>query len=1036
MESPVPDQPDNLSSTSTRGDTAGVATEDFDWDAASAALRLVGACSDWQSRYDLGDAAAVPAAGESVSAHDTRFDRPVVIRRMTERPASQKKDGSDLVEVIRSRAALRHQNIAGIVDYGRDSEGVFFVTEAVHGKALTEVLATGPLELSAAIDAVFQLCDVYVKIDSQGITIGRLRPEQLVLTSSGCLKLVEFDWGAGLADNQLQASNVGDYCPPEQRGQAVESDGRAQVWSLAAFLFHLLTGEFPATGDVSPEGRLETVEESVRPVLGRALQANPEQRYSTVIEFQSALQLACDASARKAAAETPCAKGACCCCGEINQVDRAFCVACGEKLSAACLGCDTENEVWAQYCGKCGSQLQELVARRVCEIEHQKQSIERARRDHDYPQALEGIGPLMLIQDGRLEEVHDWAAQMKQTLQAEAAEQQARAELLQQQADQAFQARQYDQARKSLDQIPQSLRSDEAAVLWKEVSAQQEQAGHLLQQMEDAVSGRQLSGLWRYTEKYLALHPDHPIITRLHESVQCHKYEDADLVAAIVSRAQQEFGAAEYQRTLAALEELSEGEQQDPPVQQLRIMAKNRIQQVEDLRESISATDDVHDLLGLVDELLEMQPNDVVAQELQDDLVEEVVLVDRQTASRQRQRIGSLTVLLVAGIFLATAVGWLWSRAERAGQAVQVDGSAAGAAQRQSGKANAVRGKGETPLVVAAAKSEKNDPGTTTQVAGGEQEVAANSPARNVSPAVTPTPERKAKGNVAGGVGPAATSTASSAGNAETPAVGVQEALASAPFSAQQAVVYQQAWADAFKVPVGLTNSIGLKLRLVPAGEFVMGSALDVADRGQDEKQHAVALSEPYYLGVYEVTQGQYELVMGRNDSKFRGPDRPVEQVSWQDAVTFCEKLSALPAEKVAGHVYRLPTEAEWEYACRAGTVTPYHAGESGADLSDAAWFNGNTEATQPVGQKEPNAFGLFDMAGNVWEWCQDLYGPYADKQVRDPQGPASGSERVNRGGSWINLPQVCRSASRSRFSAERSYTVLGFRVLCLPVDR
>ena len=1034
MEFPVPDQPDNLSPTSTKDDTAGGATEDFDWDAASASLRLVGACSDWQSRYDLGDASAVPAAGESVSAHDTRFDRPVVIRRLTERPASQKKDGADLVEVIRSRAALRHQNIAGIVDYGRDSEGVFFVTEAVHGKALTEVLATGPLELSAAIDAVFQLCDVYVKIDSQGITTGTLRPEQLVLTSSGCLKLVEFDWGDSFASSPLRTKNGSDYCPPEQRGQAVESDGRAQVWSLAAFLFHLLTGKFPATGDVSPEGRLEAVEESVRPVLARALQANPEQRYSTVIEFQSALQLAGDDSRRKAEVAPPATQGTCRSCGEINQVDRAFCAACGERLHETCLGCDTENEVWAQYCGKCGSQLTGLVVSQLCDLDDQKRRVESARRDHDYEQALERIGPLLLIQHGRLAQVHDWAAQMKQTLQAEAADQQSWAELLVREADQAFQAREYDDARKTLDQIPPILRSDKASMLWKEVSARLDQAGHLIQQMEDAIASRQPGGLWRYTEKYLALHPEHPVITRLHENVQCHKHEDAALAAEILSRAQQEFGAAEYQRTLAVLEELSEGEQQDPPVQQLRIMAKHRIEQVEELRESISATDDVHDLLSLVDELLELQPNDVVAQELRDDLVEEVVLVNRQTASRQRQKTGSLTVLLVAGIFLVTAAGWVWSRAERAPQAAQVDRSAVVAAPRQSGKANVVRRKRGTPLVEAAAKNEKNDPGTTAQVASGEQELAASSSARNVAPPVTP--ERRAEGNVAGGVGPAATSTASSAGIAETPAVGVQEAPASAPFSTQQAVVYQQAWADAYKVPVGLTNSIGLKLRLVPAGDFLMGSTLDVVDRGRDEKQHAVALSEPYYLGVYEVTQDQYEQVMGKNDSKFRGPDRPVEQVSWHDAVRFCEKLSALSAEKVAGHVYRLPTEAEWEYACRAGTVTPYHAGESGADLSDAAWFNGNTEATQPVGQKEPNAFGLFDMAGNVWEWCQDRYGPYAGEQVRDPQGPASGSERVNRGGSWINLPQVCRSARRSRFSAERSYTVLGFRVLCLPVDR
>ena len=131
---------------------------------------------------------------------------------------------------------MQHQSIARIVDYGRDAEGVFLVTEAVNGKSLTEVLATGPLELSAALEVVFQFCDAVVKIDSLGIAIGALCPEHLVLTSSGCLKLVGFDWRDGGADSQERTKNGIGYCPPEQRGQAVEGDCRAQVWSLGALL--------------------------------------------------------------------------------------------------------------------------------------------------------------------------------------------------------------------------------------------------------------------------------------------------------------------------------------------------------------------------------------------------------------------------------------------------------------------------------------------------------------------------------------------------------------------------------------------------------------------------------------------------------------------------------------------------------------------------------------------------------------------------------------------------------------------------------
>ncbi|MEE3371779.1 MAG: SUMF1/EgtB/PvdO family nonheme iron enzyme [Planctomycetota bacterium] len=1037
MENPVPEHSDNQVPTPARGDAGEASGRDFDWAVANAALRSIGASPDWQSRYDLGDAQGVPAAGEGVSAHDTRFDRPVVIRRITEQTAKQETNGLALIKAIRTRAAVRHQNIVGIVDYGHDLEGVYVVAEAVSGKGVSELLETGPLELSAASNVVFQLCDALEKLDSQGIAVRTLRPEHVVLAETGCLKLVGFGWGSGFADSQVQADKEGGYRPPEHRGQAEESDGRAQVWSLAAFLVHLLTGELPATGDFSQERLLETIEVSVCGVLAKALQANPEQRYSAVSEFQSALQGACDDQLRKAADVTHGPRGTCRCCGEINQVDRAFCVACGEKLREACLGCDTDNEVWAQYCGKCGCQLEELIGRRQCEIEHQKRSVESARRDYDYQQALERVGPLLLIQHGRLTNVHDWAVQMRQTLQAEAAQQQAWVKLLHEEAAQAMQTEQYDEARKALDQIPHALRSDEALLLLREVSGQLDQADHLLQQIEDAIVNRKLSGLWRYTEKYLTLCPADPAITRLHESVQCHQHEDAALAAEIVLRAQQAFAAAEYGRALAVLEELSAGEQQVDSVQQLRTMAKNRTEQVEDLKGAMSGTDDVHELLDLVDALLEIQPNDQMTQELRDDLLEEVALVDRQISSRHRQKVGILAMLLVVGIVMTTAMGWVWSSADRTDQAASFAGAvtAADVSPRQNRKSRAADLKRKkTAVVVAAVNSEKNGPTTTTQETGGEREGMDSSSAINGASPVTPATTDE--GNVAEGDGLVEVAAVGRAGDVETPSVSVQGGIASAPFSAQQAAGYQQAWADAFKVPVALTNSIGLKLRLVPAGKFLMGSALDVADRGQDESQHEVVLSTPYYLGVYEVTQGQYEQVMGKNDSKFRGPDRPVEQVSWNDAVSFCERLSALPAEKAAGHVYRLPTEAEWEYACRAGTVTPYNAGESIGDLSDAAWFNGNAEATQPVGQKNPNAFGLFDMAGNVWEWCQDRYGPYANEQARDPQGPLSGSERVNRGGSWINLPQVCRSARRSRFSAERSYTVLGFRVLCLPVDR
>jgi formylglycine-generating enzyme required for sulfatase activity len=171
---------------------------------------------------------------------------------------------------------------------------------------------------------------------------------------------------------------------------------------------------------------------------------------------------------------------------------------------------------------------------------------------------------------------------------------------------------------------------------------------------------------------------------------------------------------------------------------------------------------------------------------------------------------------------------------------------------------------------------------------------------------------------------------------------------------------------------------------------------------------------------------------MGKNPSKFKGKQNPVEMVSWNDAVEFCRKLSDLPAEKSAGHVYRLPTEAEWEYACRAGTKTKYSFGDSEAELGEFGWYGKNSSGATVVGGKKPNSWGLYDMHGNVNEWCQDWYGSYPSGAVTDPTGPSSGSRRVTRGGSWLDSADSCRSA-RSGFDAaspDDQYISLGFRVV------
>ena len=228
--------------------------------------------------------------------------------------------------------------------------------------------------------------------------------------------------------------------------------------------------------------------------------------------------------------------------------------------------------------------------------------------------------------------------------------------------------------------------------------------------------------------------------------------------------------------------------------------------------------------------------------------------------------------------------------------------------------------------------------------------------------------------------------------------------------------------ANPTKAVVPVANSIGMHFVPIPAGTFTMGDG---------EHAHKVTLTQSFHLGQHEVTQEQYEKVMGATPSNFKGPQNPVEKVSWDDAVEFCRKLSELPEEKAAGYVYRLPTEAEWEYACRAGTTTEYSFGDSASELGAYAWYDENSgKTTHPVGGKQANPWGLYDMHGNVWEWCQDWYGDYPSGSVTDPTGAVSGSSRVLRGGSWFNNSDYCLSANRYWSSPDSRFIILGFRVL------
>ncbi len=260
-----------------------------------------------------------------------------------------------------------------------------------------------------------------------------------------------------------------------------------------------------------------------------------------------------------------------------------------------------------------------------------------------------------------------------------------------------------------------------------------------------------------------------------------------------------------------------------------------------------------------------------------------------------------------------------------------------------------------------------------------------------------------------------------------------------------------------------LGNGVRMTFCWCPPGTFLMGSPVTEAGRRDNERQHEVTLTRGFWMAKTETTQAQWKALMAHNPSRFQGDRLPVESVTWEEAKAFAAALTdrmRREGKLDAGWEFRLPSEAQWEYACRAGTATAYYTGAGEAALRKAGWYNGNSERkpsrmagwlrsipvferwfpgntggkTWPAGKKEENAFGLQDMHGNVWEWCEDLYGEYGEGGVVDPIGPREGPPlRVMRGGSWDFVPDDCRSAWRDGHWPGNRWNFQGFRVCLVP---
>jgi formylglycine-generating enzyme required for sulfatase activity/tRNA A-37 threonylcarbamoyl transferase component Bud32 len=1009
---------------------------------------------DLSARYEIEGTIGQGGMGEVLLATDRRLKRKVAIKRVRGELARNKAALGRFLTEARAVAALAHNNIVQLYDYGRDAQGPFMVMEYVDGGSLLEKCRSGPLPLEQAVELTSQVCDGLARAHDAGIIHRDIKPANILLTKDGTAKLTDFGLAkAESTDASLTITGAVlgtlDFMPPEQRRDVTQTDARSDLWSLAATLYQMVTGESPKVI------RINRVPSELREALDKALEEAKEARFQSARELKESLR-GCLIGEAVPRLEL----GSCPSCGTRNETSRRFCKKCALPLLVSCLGCQEKISLWEEVCDQCGAKQGPLLEQRKEAMAAERATAERLLGEYDFDGAVEIAKRLSEESDPRLWQLRGWSGKFGNQIEATRLEQLARAEQLVAEAMAHEQASDYPAAIHALEQIPRSLselkqfgQRESAAQILQRVQSLQAECRRLEKLIKDRIASRQLNGLEVEVERLLRLRPDKSDAVRLREKLlereaKLSQTRDEAFTAARKLAERHDYEAA--LRELARIDDyVIKG-----PQQQLRDELQTKLYKLQQLQEQINgglANKKYAGLLVLVEQYLELRPEEqsmlsmreqLKARDLNNEAAVQSVVDNARALRTQGDFAGAIGLLAkipaelesIASHDLLRDCSELAELRQPAIEGLQqclakVKSPLSSKSIRQKAIEGLQRGLASSqfpPLLTGV--SAYRDRIAGTEIVDEEFKQLLQQCQRVIVEYERNEAQRK-KFNQQVKIGAVAAGVVLLLGVVSYFVIGssmrlaaVKQALAAGDYEAVLRLDASKLPAEALLKLAPLKNSIGLKLKLLPAGTFTMCDG--------DGTPHQVTLTRPFYLGVYEVTQEQYERVTGQDPSNFKGARNPVEEVSLEDAAEFCRKLSALPEEKAAGRVYRLPTEAEWEYACRAGSTTRYSFGDNDSKLGDHAWFYENSGSkTHPVGEKQPNVWGLYDMHGNVWEWCSDWYGDYPKGAVSDPVGPSKGSSRVFRGGSWDYVAAFCRSANRNWSLPSYRFSNGGFRV-------
>ena len=972
---------------------------------------------DLAGRYSILGPLGQGGMGTVLLAMDNRLGRKVAIKRISGEAAANRMAVARFLSEARAIAALNHPNIVQIYDYGRAVDGPFLIMEYVDGGSLLDKCAAGPIPLAEAIDLACRVCDGLVKAHEQRIIHRDIKPANVLLTGDNVPKLTDFGLAKVQADDHRRVLTspgvvlgTADFMPPEQRRDASLVDHRSDLWSLAATVYQMVTGRSPRII------RFNDVPAGLQPVLARALEDEQDARYQSARELRDALETSLRSPGT--ASSTFAVAGRCPTCGVPNEAGRKFCRGCAGALEAACLSCGQPLPVREEICGACGARQTPLVEAKRVETAALQARAEGLLASLDFDRATEVAAGLRGAAHPRLGQVDAWAEGFLDAVDAARGRQTAGAAAALAAATEQERNRDFAAAALALEAVPQSLRDVALPGARETVAAALSRIDAALteiRRLEATIKARAATpvdeGLLPDVERLFALKPDSPGLRDLRDELLMRRRQREQAWAEAVAKAADRLGHSQPGAALAILSAMPGA----PTVEAQRLRAQIE-QAVERARGLAAAIRDavragrLDGLRELVEAYRQLEPADAEAIKLERALETrdgKLAAVDElEKASRFAEAAHVLDG--ITGWRIDGAVAERRRRCRRAA-AERAQALAAVAAARPGASAEAIAGTAGYQRLLAAT-------GAT------DAEFSAALRRIELTRAEEESRARRTRSLAIAGGMLAATVAIAAVG------LGVRSSMRSAALArASQAESIAALPASVIVRFPPLVNSIGVELKLLSAGTFTMG---EPHGDGAEQPQR-MTLEKPFCIGVSEVTNAQWERVMGSVPSRSQAADHPVENVSWDDAVEFCKRLSALPEERKAGRTYRLPTEAEWEYACRAGTTTAYSFGDDDAALGDHGWFDGNAgNGTHPVGMKQANPWGLFDMHGNVWEWCGGGNGGDERDAARDP---AAVPLRGYRGGGWSGSAAYCRSPARLSYDPASRFDFLGFRLALSP---